>query len=203
MDNLLADLLQDFQHLRKFNYQEILRVLRDEHTLFGHTLQSGKKILEGMMEKQLAEGKKQIEGSQLFLLYDSFGFPIELTKEITQEKGLQIDEEGFQSALAAAKEKSRQATKEMFKKGTDWSKYLEGIPQTEFIGYSAFSSDHSTLLKTINLPDGQQALIFDKTPFYPEMGGQMGDVGEVTLEDGEVKKVNNVQKFAGVILHFI
>jgi alanyl-tRNA synthetase len=61
----------------------------------------------------------------------------------------------------------------MFKKGTDWSKYLEGIPQTEFIGYAALSTDTPTLLKEIMLEDGQKVLIFDKTPFYPEMGGQM------------------------------
>jgi alanyl-tRNA synthetase len=125
-----------------------------------------------------------------------------LTKEIAQEKGFMIDEGGFQEALERAKETSRQATKEMFKKGIDWSKYLEGIPQTEFIGYTTFSSDEPQLLKEIDLK-GQKVLIFDKTPFYPEMGGQMGDFGEVTLATGEVKKINTVQKFAGVILHFI
>jgi alanyl-tRNA synthetase len=153
MEDLLADLLLSFQGLRTFHREEILRVLKEEHRLFGNTLQSGKKILEGIMEKQLKAGKKCIEGSQLFLLYDSFGFPLELTREITQEKGFQIDEEGFQTALAAAKEKSRQATKEMFKKGIDWSKYLEGIPQTEFVGYTDLSAENATLLKTIELDD--------------------------------------------------
>jgi alanyl-tRNA synthetase len=90
----------------------------------------------------------------------------------------------------------------MFKKGIDWSKYLEGIPQTEFIGYSAFSSTEPILLKELEV-EGQKVLIFDKTPFYPEMGGQMGDFGTITLENGEVKTVHTVQKFAGVILHFI
>jgi alanyl-tRNA synthetase len=113
-----------------------------------------------------------------------------------------IDETGFQQALEQAKETSRQATKEMFKKGIDWSKYLEGIPQTEFIGYTTLTSDEPRLLKEIDLED-QKVLIFDKTPFYPEMGGQLGDNGEITLSNGEVKKVHTVQKFAGVILHFI
>ena len=91
----------------------------------------------------------------------------------------------------------------MFKKGVDWSKYLEGLPQTAFIGYSDFSCESVKVLKEIELESGQKVLIFDKTPFYPEMGGQMGDCGEIVLDTGEKKKVVNVQKFAGVILHFV
>jgi alanyl-tRNA synthetase len=113
-----------------------------------------------------------------------------------------VDEEGFHVAMEAAKEKSRLATKEMFKRGMDWSKYLEEIPQTEFIGYTDLSTDEPKLLKSIELEDGQQVLIFDKTPFYPEMGGQVGDFGVIGLENGEQKTVTQVQKFAGVILHF-
>jgi alanyl-tRNA synthetase len=143
-----------------------------------------------------------ISGQEVFKLYDTYGFPVELTKEIALEHGLSVDEAGYETIAQTAKEKSRQATKEMFKKGIDWSKYLEGIPQTEFIGYSDFSSAEPTLLKALEV-EGQNVLIFDKTPFYPEMGGQMGDFGTITLENGEVKTVSNVQKFAGVILHFI
>ena len=115
---------------------------------------------------------------------------------------MSIDETEYHNISEQAKEKSRQATKEMFKKGIDRSKYLEGIPQTEFVGYSELSLSSPTLLKEIDI-EGQKVLIFDKTPFYPEMGGQMGDFGEITLDDGQTKKITNVQKFAGVILHFI
>ncbi|MDR0859446.1 MAG: hypothetical protein LBO09_00215 [Candidatus Peribacteria bacterium] len=100
---------------------------------------------------------------------------MEITKEEAHKRNIEVDEAGFQSAMEEAKEKSRQSTKDMFKKGTDRSKYLEGIPQTEFIGYSALSSNDPKLLKEIVLDTGQTVLIFDKTPFYPEMGGQMGD----------------------------
>lgn len=95
--------------------------------------------------------KKLISGEEVFKLYDTYGFPLELTKEVVTKYGFQIDEVGFQEMLEKAKEKSRQATKEMFKKGVDWSKYLEGIPQTEFVGYSALSAENVTLLKTIEL----------------------------------------------------
>ncbi|MDR2415175.1 MAG: hypothetical protein LBD75_00740 [Candidatus Peribacteria bacterium] len=194
------DVLISFRGLRNFREEEIMRVVMDEVKLFQKTLQAGKRVLEEVITEN--SDLPLLQGSTIFKLYDTYGFPVELTKEIAQEKGLAIDEAGFQQALQAAKEKSRQATKEMFKKGIDWSKYLAGIPQTEFIGYSTFSSDEPQLLKEIDL-EGQKVLIFDKTPFYPEMGGQMGDIGEITLAMGEVKKVYAVQKFAGVILHFI
>jgi alanyl-tRNA synthetase len=145
---------------------------------------------------------KPISGEDVFKLYDTYGFPVELTREIASEYGFSIDEIGFQTALEKAKETSRQSTKEMFKKGIDRSKYLEGIPQTAFIGYETLSCTTPTIIKEIDL-DEQKVLIFDKTPFYPEMGGQMGDVGTITLDNGEVKTISNVQKFAGVILHFI
>jgi len=104
----------------------------------------------------------------MFKLYDTYGFPLELTREIAQEHGICLDEDGCQRCIQEAKEKSRQATKDMFKKGIDRSKYLEGIPQTEFIGYEGLSFDSPKLLKEINI-DGQKVLIFDKTPCYPEM----------------------------------
>lgn len=91
----------------------------------------------------------------------------------------------------------------MFKKGRDRSKYLEHLPQTEFIGYETLTRENPKLLKEIPLEEGMKALIFDKTPFYPEMGGQTGDVGEITLDTGEIKQVIKVQKFAGVILHIV
>jgi alanyl-tRNA synthetase len=116
----------------------------EEVKLFQKTLQAGKKVLEEMIDgissakisstleksplPSFTKGgytKGVLTGVEIFKLYDTYGFPVELTKEIAQERGLAVDEEGFQQALEEAKEKSRQATKEMFKKGIDWSKYLE------------------------------------------------------------------------------
>ena len=91
----------------------------------------------------------------------------------------------------------------MFQKTADWSKYLEGLPETEFVGYDQLNFSDVKLLKDIETEDGIRFLIFDKTPFYPEMGGQVGDTGVIELENGEKVQIVNVQKVAGVILHFV
>ena len=107
------------------------------------------------------------------MLYDTYGFPLEITKEIAQEKGIELDLPGYEKALAQAKEKSRQGSKEMFSKTTDWSKYLEGVGATEFVGYDRLDLENPVLIKDITTDDGVRFLVFDKTPFYPEMGGQV------------------------------
>ncbi|GHW02290.1 alanine--tRNA ligase [candidate division SR1 bacterium] len=196
----ISDFLDIIQNLRNFNKLEIIRVVTDEIKLFQKTIQNGMQILNGLLNEAR---NLVISGLDAFKLYDTYGFPLELTREIALEHGLSIDETGFKLELEKAKEKSRQSTKDMFKKGIDRSKYLEGVPQTEFIGYDCHDCDDSKIIKEITLENGQKVLIFDKTPFYPEMGGQMGDFGSITLENGEIKKITSVQKFAGVILHFI
>lgn len=103
------------------------------------------------------------------MLYDTYGFPLEITKEIAAERGFDVDVQGFQRALEEARERSRTSGKEFFQKGTDWSKYLEGIPTTTFTGYDSLELENMKLLKDIQTEDGQRVLIFDKTPFYPEM----------------------------------
>lgn len=137
------------------------------------------------------------------MLYDTYGFPLEITKEISASRGVELDLAGYEKALEAAKEKSRQGSKAMFQKSADWSKYLEGIPATEFVGYDELSFANAQLLKEIQTEEGVRILIFDKTPFYPEMGGQVGDTGTIELESGEIVQIVNVQKVAGVILHFV
>lgn len=82
----------------------------------------------------------------------------------------------------------------MFKKGTDWSKYLEGIQPTQFVGYTQLASEEIKLLKDFDV-DGQRVLIFDKTPFYAESGGQTGDKGLLTLDSGEIIKIKDVKKY--------
>jgi len=127
---------------------------------------------------------------------------LELTQEIAEEEKMAIDQAGYEKQVKEAKERSRNATKEMFKKGTDWSKYLEGIPQTQFIGYDEVETSDAKLLKDFDV-DGQRVLIFDKTPFYAEMGGQKGDFGKVILDSGEEVEIKDVQTFAGVSLHLV
>ena len=158
-----------FEGLRKFDQERIGKVLLVEISQFEKTIVNGAKILTESIDKLYKDGKKTLEGSQIFMLYDTYGFPLEITKEIAQEKGIELDLLGYEKALAQAKEKSRQGSKEMFSKNADWSKYLEGVNATEFVGYDRLELENSVLLKDVTTDDGIRFLVFDKTPFYPEM----------------------------------
>ena len=192
-----------FKGLREFNEPMIKKVLLQEIAQFEKTIHNGEKILTELLDKLTAEGKKTLGGDQIFMLYDTYGFPLEITKELAADRGVALDLTGYEKALEAAKEKSRQGSKAMFQKSADWSKYLEGIPATEFVGYENLNFSDAKLLKEIDTEEGQKVLIFDKTPFYPEMGGQNGDAGVIELDDGRRLEIVNVQKVAGVILHFV
>ncbi len=143
-----------------------------------------------------------IPWEEVFKLYDTYGFPVELTKEIAQEMWKQIDHAWFERALEQAKERSRQGSSKMFAKGTDWSSYLSGVSPTTFTGYTSLQEENVKLLKDINV-DWHRVLIFDKTPFYGEWGGQTGDRGTILLDDGTSLRVIDVQKYGGVFLHFV
>ena len=157
---------------------------------------------EELHNKIVQHAANKLSWDQIFMLYDTYGFPLEITKEIAAAKWVELDIEWYQKALEQAKEKSRQSTKEMFKKWIDRSKYLEWIPQTKFIGYKKFETSDVKLLKDFDV-NWQRVLIFDKTPFYPEMWGQMWDKWTIELDDWSIVRVINVQTFAGVILHII
>lgn len=178
--------------------QAISKSLNDELVQFKKTIANGTKILQQMIDKNPV----QISGKEAFMLYDTYGFPVELTREIAQEKGISVDENWFEAALEEAREKSRQWTKEMFKKWIDRSKYLEGITPTEFIGYTQISSESQNLIKDFEV-DGQRVLIFDQTPFYAESWGQTWDKGKIILDDGSEVEVVDVKKYEGVFLHLV
>lgn len=192
-----------FKGLREFNEPVIKKVWLNEISQFEKTIHNGEKILNDFLEETLSQGKKVLAGDKIFMLYDTYGFPLEITKEIATERGVELDLPGYEKALEIAKEKSRQGSKAMFQKTADWSKYLEGLSETEFVGYDDLENNTAKLLKDIETEDGIRFLIFDKTPFYPEMGGQVCDTGVIKLESGETVQIVNVQKVAGVILHFV
>lgn len=180
------------------NSSAIFKVIKDELAQFKKTIANGNKLLQQMIDKHPA----QLAGKDIFMLYDTYGFPVELTREIASEKGIKLDETGFQKSLEEAREKSRQWTKEMFKKGTDWSKYLDGVKPTKFIGYDQTNSESQKLIKDFEV-DGQRVLIFDQTPFYAESWGQTWDKGKIILDDGTEVEVIDVKKYEGVFLHLV
>ena len=198
LSNFIKESFIAFKGLREFDEERIKKVLVNEIWQFEKTITKGEGILNDLLKQT-----RKLSGSQIFMLYDTYGFPLEITKEIANAQWVELDLEWYEKALNEAKEKSRQSTKAMFQKSADWSKYLEGIPATEFVGYDSLHYEDSKLLKEIDTEDGQKILIFDKTPFYPEMWGQNGDQGKIALDDGREFDIVSAQKVAGVILHFV
>ncbi len=183
------------------NKQQIKKVLLDEISKFQKTISGGMKLLS----KFLTPETKKLSGEVVFKLYDTYGFPPELTQEIAQSKGIEVDWEGFKAQMDQAKQRSREGTSAVFKRWVDWAKYISWLPQTEFVWYDKLELEEAKLLKDFNVEElgGQRVLVFDKTPFYPEWWGQTGDRWEIILEDGQKLQVVDTQKFAGVILHFV
>ncbi|MFA5747603.1 MAG: alanine--tRNA ligase [Candidatus Absconditabacterales bacterium] len=185
------------------NIENFVNVMTKEINQFQKTLKNGQKMMKYLCEKKSAGNI--ISGEDMFKLYDTFGFPLELTCELANEKGIKTDLKGFHKEIQKQQQKSRQSGKDMFKQGIDWGKYLQGIPQTKFIGYGDdwknLKGMESKLLKDF-VVDGQRIFVFDQTPFYAECGGQTGDKGIVILDNGEKVEIVDVKKYEGIFLHF-
>lgn len=177
-------------------------ILLKEIIQFQKTLINGQRELEKLIIQQSKAKNHQLAWPDIFKLYDTFGFPFELTRELAQEKWLEIDEAWFYTELKKQKERSRKWSKDMFTKGTDRSTYIQWIPTTQFVGYDALESTKSKLLKDFDV-NGQRVLIFDKTPFYAEWWWQTGDRGVITLDSGEQLQVIDVKKYEGIYLHLV
>ena len=191
----------------KTNRDKIISVIKREEERFKQTLGRGEKLLEEIISK--SADKKIISEENAFKLYDTFGFPLELTIEMAQEKGFEVDTEGFKEAMREQKERARQA--HIAVKLTDelvYNDILNKTGATNFIGYDSLVSDDSRIKAIIK--DGHlteiaeegdiSEIILDKTPFYAESGGQTGDTGTIKGEGFEAK-VLNTTKFNGVFVH--
>ncbi len=171
----------------------IFRVLTQEENQFNKTIDQGLAILAEMEEVLAKKGDKTLSGADVFKLYDTYGFPVDLTKEIMEEKGYHIDEDGFQVCMEEQRVKARTARKETNYMGADATVYDEIDPSitTEFVGYD---NDNYTSRITVLTTDavveavaeGDEATLFvEKTPFYATMGGQQGDTGVITTDTAE------------------
>jgi len=168
----------------------VSRVILEEEKSFLRTLESGLKRLDVITTSLKGKEINVIAGDEVFELSDTFGFPVDLTALIAREKGFQIDEAGFQSALAEQKKRSRQdATKE----ATDWIELRES-DGVEFLGYD-FEETHSHIVKyrKVKTKTGEEYhIVLDRTPFYAEMGGQVGDTGTLSWAEGLGQRVVNI-----------
>lgn len=145
---------------------------------------------------------KTLSWDKVFTLYDTHGFPVDLTREIAQAQGWSIDDEWFDLAMEKAQELSRQGSQGMFSKNIDRSAYIDDVMPTKFVWYDELEVEGVQLLKDFEV-HGQRVLIFNVTPFYAEGGGQTWDTGTIFLDSGEFVHVTDVQKFGWVRLHFV
>lgn len=188
----------------------IFNVLDNEEKQFNKTIDQGLKILADMEDKMEKEGVKTLNGDDAFKLYDTYGFPMDLTREILEEKGYQIDEEGFAKAMDQQRTRARDAREVTNYMGADATVYDQIDPSvtTEFVGYDHMSyvSKVTVLTSETDLADalmeGQRGTIFvEKTPFYATMGGQIGDCGVIRTENGEFRVDETVKLRGGKYGH--
>ena len=188
----------------------IFKVLDQEEEKFNKTIDQGLNILAEMEADMQAKGEKTLSGENTFKLYDTYGFPVDLTKEILEEKGMSVDEEGFKAAMEEQRVKAREARAVTNYMGADATVYDEIDPgiTTEFVGYDRLTDESEiTVLTTESevveaLTDGQTGTIFVKeTPFYATMGGQQGDTGVIRSADGEFEVQDTIKPLGGKVGH--
>lgn len=183
----------------KANTKNISIVLIKETHQFQKTITHWQKLLDELIKTAT---KKIISGKDVFKLYDTFWFPLELTKEIIEEQGLSLDLKWFEQEMEAQQKRSRAWSKDMFKQWIDWANYLQGVPPTIFVWYETLETNTMNLLKDFEV-QWQRILVFDSTPFYAESGGQVWDRWSITLDNGARIDVVQVQKYNGIFLHFV
>jgi len=197
IETLSAQMGDSFPELLK-ERNLITNVIREEEQSFLRTLDQGLVLLENVIENS---NSKEISGKKAFELYDTFGFPIDLTALILRERGYSLNEKEFDTELQKQKERSRAATKV---ETGDWI-VLEEDDVEEFVGYDTLNTQVriTRYRKVESQKDGEMfQLVFNLTPFYPEGGGQVGDKGYLKAADGGVTYIIDTKKENNLIIHF-
>ena len=176
----------------------IEKVIREEEMAFLRTLDRGIKLIESIMEK--SSDTKVIKGEDAFTLYDTFGFPIDLSELIASERGFSIDLKGFETELQKQKERARNATANEF---GDWVEFHH-CDEVEFLGYDFTEVEGALLARHRKVKQKNREmiqLVFDRTPFYGEMGGEVGDSGWIESENGERIRILDTVKENNLTIH--
>ena len=188
----------------------ILKVISKEEEQFNKTIDQGLGILSDMIEKMESEGAKTLGGEDAFRLYDTYGFPLDLTKEILEEKGMDADEEGFRECMEVQRKKARDAREVTNYMGADVTVYESIDPSitSTFVGYDRLSHESEVTVLTTEteiadaLSDGEKGTIFvQETPFYATSGGQEADTGYIRTAEGEFRVEDTVKLLGGKIGH--
>ena len=175
----------------------IENVIKEEEQSFLRTLDQGLLLLDKVIENT---SSKTVDGSRAFELYDTYGFPLDLTQLIAREKGYEVDEAGFDSEMQKQKNRSRSASAT---ETSDWVILREDDTE-EFIGYDTLTADVklTRYRKVVSKKDGDQyQLVFNLTPFYPEGGGQVGDKGFIEVPNGDIVYIRDTKKENNLIIH--
>lgn len=212
----LYKLVPTVGHIMESYYPEILeqqdfieKVVKNEEERFHETINEGLEILTELLEKVKKEHGDTLAGSDIFKLYDTYGFPVELTEEVAEDEGLKVDHAGFEQEMEAQRTRARNARSTETSMGVQSALLTDIKVDSKFVGYEKEVADseclviisHDKLVSQIS--EGAAQLIFAETPFYAEMGGQVADTGEIRDEAGNlVAQVNDVQKAPnGQFLH--
>ncbi|HJB18108.1 MAG TPA: alanine--tRNA ligase [Candidatus Bariatricus faecipullorum] len=188
----------------------IFNVISKEEDQFNRTIDQGLGILDGLQKEMEEKGTKTLSGEEAFRLYDTYGFPLDLTKEILEEKGMDVDEEGFAAAMNVQRETARAARKVTNYMGADVTVYESIDPSvtSEFVGYDHLVHDSKVTVLTTEeevtdaLSDGQRGTVFvEETPFYATSGGQEADHGVIVCPEGEFVVEDVVKLLGGKIGH--
>ena len=181
----------------------ITKVIRTEEKNFGRTIDGGMKIFSDLLAEHKQKLEKIFSGADAFRLYDTFGFPIDLTMEMAADEGLSVDEGAFQKLMKEQKERAREARKALGDLGWAGVEFGKDVPATEFVGYDHSECDAKIVaivadeeLRDEVAAGAEAVVVLDQSPFYAEMGGQVADHGTITA-DGVVFTVADVQKNKG------
>ena len=216
-EQFLANLSQTVIAESKDGYPEleekkafILNVLTQEEGKFDKTIDQGLAILGDMKEAMKAEGSTVLTGENAFKLYDTYGFPLDLTQEILEESGMTLDEEGFKAAMQQQREMARKARKVTNYMGADATVYdeIDAAVTSEFVGYEELTHESKVTVLTTEteiveaLSDGEVGtIIVDETPFYATMGGQSADIGIIVGPEGEFAVKDTLKLRGGKVAH--
>ncbi|RYM05269.1 alanine--tRNA ligase [Sporolactobacillus sp. THM7-7] len=198
---VVADIMKDYYMEVVENTSFVQRVIRREEERFHETIHEGLAILKDRIEEAKAKNQKQISGSDVFKLYDTFGFPVELTEEYAKNAGLGIDQKGFERELAKQRERARAARRDEQSMQVQNDTLQSITAKSTFVGYDQFTVDDARVLAIVkgskvaeSASKGEKVqIILDRTPFYAESGGQVADTGRMTSA-GASLVVQDVQK---------
>ncbi len=187
----------------------IQKIIQVEEDNFNQTIDKGEEIIQEYIRSLVQSGEKELDGERAFKLYDTYGFPLELTEEILEAKGFTADEEGFKVNMQAQKDRARASRKSNDEEGWDAAELDLNVPKTEFVGYDVLKAEGNVLAiikdqkLSESLFEGEKGvLIFDKTPFYAEGGGQVTDKG-VIFKGDVLAEIIKVEKKDGIFYHTV